>query len=299
MAILYGPHYETTWRDALILPGHDDMLESLASEVADYYKISPQAAVLRMREAWDERSETMHAEFGRRRSKEDVLDYYRLQQHGVLVSMYWHSLQPDRWALNSVAALHNVFQFAGGRRVFEFGHGVGSTGILFATHGFEVTLGDVSPAYRDFARYRLARRGLACRLVDLTQEAPSPESYDVVVSLDVIEHIPNPLPELQRLWGCLRPGGVMALGICFGKDPAMPEHVLHYRLGVLDRIRALGLERVPATPLLVYYKREISATRKAFYRFQDFWVALVEDLNALGVPLVWRLARTAVPPPFE
>jgi hypothetical protein len=32
------------------------------------------------------------------------------------------------------------------------------------------------------------------------------------------------------------------------------------------------------------------------YRIQDFGMAMVEDLNAMGVPLVWRLTRTAVPP---
>lgn len=240
----------------------------------------------------------MKASFGARRTKAEILEYYQEQQHGILVSMYWHSLVPDRWALNSVAALQNVVQFGEGNRVFEFGHGVGSTAVLFLRNGYDLTIGDVSTGYRDFARFRLARRGLNAEFVDLTQAAPAQESFDVVVSLDVIEHIPDPLPELKRLWRALRPGGVMALGICFGKDPSMPEHVLHYRLGVLDRIRSLGMERVPATPLLVYYKRDLSRARRAFYRFQDFFEALVEDLNALGVPLVWRLARTAVPPPF-
>jgi SAM-dependent methyltransferase len=296
VARLYGPFFEKAWRDALILPGLESLPESHASEVASYFRISPEEARTRMADAWNRRTELQLAGLQKRQTKSEIRDYYVEQEHGVLASMYWHTLLPDRWALHSVAALQHAKQFAEGKRVFEFGHGVGSTGLLFSAHGFEVTLGDVSRAYRDFAGHRFRTRQRDVRFLDLVQESPEAETYDVVVSLDVIEHIPNPMPELQKLWRCLKPGGVMILGICFGRDPSQPEHILHYRLGVLDRIRSLGLERVPTSALLVYYKRELSAARKMLYRAQDIGMALVEDLNAAGLPLLWRLTRTAVPP---
>jgi 2-polyprenyl-3-methyl-5-hydroxy-6-metoxy-1,4-benzoquinol methylase len=297
MAHLYGPFFEKVWRDALILPGFENLVDSHASEVASYFRISTAEARARMQEAWDNRADQQNARLSGRHTKNAIREYYVEQQHGVFASMYWHSLMPDRWALHSVAALQYMMQFAEGRRVFEFGHGVGSSAILFSAHGFEVVLGDVSRAYRDFAGDRLRARQRDVRFLDLVHETPEPESYDVVVSLDVLEHIPNPIPELQTLWRCLKPGGVMILGICFGRDPNQPEHLLHHRFGVLDRIRPLGLERIPTPSLFVYYKRALSGARKMLYRFQDMGLALLADLNAAGVPLVWRLTHTAMSPP--
>ncbi len=34
MAKLYGPMYAEIWRQALCLPGYDDLFESLAAEIA-------------------------------------------------------------------------------------------------------------------------------------------------------------------------------------------------------------------------------------------------------------------------
>ncbi|MCX2831664.1 class I SAM-dependent methyltransferase [Microbulbifer thermotolerans] len=35
--------------------------------------------------------------------------------------------------------------------------------------------------------------------------------YDFIVSTEVVEHLASPGAELQRLWGCLKPGGLLAL----------------------------------------------------------------------------------------
>ncbi|WP_285765282.1 class I SAM-dependent methyltransferase [Biformimicrobium ophioploci] len=37
------------------------------------------------------------------------------------------------------------------------------------------------------------------------------EQYDFICATEVLEHLHNPEDELTRLWGCLKPGGVMAI----------------------------------------------------------------------------------------
>jgi ubiquinone/menaquinone biosynthesis C-methylase UbiE len=295
MAQLYGPFYQQIWRQALCLPGRTDLFESLAAEAAGYFGISEEDAQRRMVEVWKNRRSLMEASLPRGPG-EDLRSYYSSQEYGIWTSLYWHSLRPDRFALHSVAALHALQQYVDGPKVFEFGHGIGSTGILLAREGLQVTLGDVSASYRAFAAHRWRLRGFeeSC-FFDLLLDVPEPETYDAVVSLDVLEHIPNCFTELVKLWRCLKYGGLLVLNIAFGKDPNNPEHLLAWRTGILDRIRALGMERIPAPSLLLFYKRDLGKARRLLYRFQDLPHALLQDVWARW-PKLQRLTSIYCPP---
>jgi len=295
MAVLYGPCFRSIWTRALCLPGLEDLFESLVVELADFLGVTGDEAKARMESAWQNRAESARARLPADKDGASLRTYYSVQEHGLLVSSYWHSLRPDSWALHSVAALRDCMQFAEGNRVFEFGHGIGSTGLLFTAHGYEMTMGDVSPIYRDFARYRFRRRGLNADFIDVSSDEPPQATFDAVVSLDVLEHIPTPIQELRRLHAALRPGGVLVLNVVFGRDPSNPEHILHRRIGVLDRFRGIGFERLPST-LLTYYKRPLGLARKALYRLQDVLDAASLDLATRRMPLLWRLIHIMVPP---
>jgi 2-polyprenyl-3-methyl-5-hydroxy-6-metoxy-1,4-benzoquinol methylase len=279
VASLYGPLYEGIWRESLLLPGQHELFASLASEYAAAYGLSQEDAERELELAWREEADRSRATFPAHVSNEELAAYYSAAD-GIPVALYWHSLRPDRYALHSVAALHAVQQFAEGPRVYEHGHGVGSTAILFERHGLETTLGDVSSAYRDFARTRLEARRLPARFVDLTEQQPEEGAFDAVVSLDVLEHVPDPVGEVRRLRALLRPGGLLALNVAFGRNPATPEHLIARRLGFVDRVRSLGFERIASPSLLVFYRRPLSRARSLLYRVQDAPAALAEDARA-------------------
>src|SRR6266852_8358109 len=77
MAALYGPHYERIWRDALLLPGHHDLLASLASEVADHVGEDVDATVDRMRSAFLGRGELAARRFpGATPDASRLVEYY-------------------------------------------------------------------------------------------------------------------------------------------------------------------------------------------------------------------------------
>jgi SAM-dependent methyltransferase len=295
VAQLYGPHYQRIWHDALLLPGHSRLRESLAAEFGSYRGASPDEAWDLMERAWADADRIAGAEFPAAPSAASLREYYATQVNGLAAGLYWHSLVPDRWALHSVAALHAAQQLADGHRVFEFGHGAGSTAILFARHGFALTLGDVNDGYRDLTRHRLALRGLTAEFVDLRTSLPQPGAFDVAVSLDVLEHLWDPMGAMRTLWMSLREGGVLILNIAFGRHAHHPEHRLRWRTGVLDRIRSVGFERVPNPSLLVYYKRALSRPRRFLYRAQDLLDALVADACSVA-PRLQVLARIARAP---
>ncbi len=292
MTRLYGPHYERLWRDALLLPGHDDLLASLATEVAAFDGDGVEETTVRMEQAFAERAAFQRANFPS--DPEQALAYYA-DRNGIYVSAYWHSLRADRYVLHAVAGLHAAQQLATGDRVIEFGHGIGSAALLFRQHGFDVTAGDVGTTYRDFARARFEARGLEIPLVALEREEAPAQSFDAIVSFDVIEHVPRPLEAIVRLRDWLAPDGVLIMNVAVGLDPATPEHLIPRRLGFEDRIRSLGFERVPHPSLLVLYRRDHSRSRRALYRAQDTVVAARDDVVA-RYPVAGPLLKPSRPP---
>jgi SAM-dependent methyltransferase len=297
VANTYGPLLERVWRDALLLPGHVDLLRSLATEVGEFLGLSEDEAVAAMREAWDRRPQESRERFPSVVNEATLAEFYNDSSRSMLVSAYWHSLRPDRYALHSVAALHATQMYASGDRVFEVGHGIGSSAVLFARHGLQLTIGDVSDTYIAFARRRLAKRRLEVRSLDLRSEYPTEGSQDAIVCLDVLEHVLDPLQLVRTMVGALREDGLLVLNIAFGKDADTPEHLLHRRLGFLDRMRSLGLDPIPHPTLDLFWRRQPAKWEVPLRRVQDGAVASGRDVAA-RYPRVGRLLRRSVLPPL-
>lgn len=297
MAVTYGAHLKRIWSDALTLPGYNSLVESTAAEVATFVNRPPEEALELMERAWNERSTQMHAAVPRHKAAVALTEYYAMQDAGVLTSAYWHTLLPDNYALHSVSGLQCLQHFAEGNRVFEFGHGIGSAAILLASNGFQVTAGDISEHYRSFARQRVSERNLDVAFIDLLHERPTVDGFDAIVSFDVLEHLPDPVAQIAEMREWLRPGGLLVLNIAFGRDPSNPEHIQPYRLGVMNKIRALGFERISWPTLQVFYKSSVPRARGALYRAIDSVEAARDDATHL-VPRLQRVLRSSGNPPL-
>lgn len=100
-----------------------------------------------------------------------------------------------------------------GERVLSSGCGFGGSLLAYHDHGATVKVGvEVDPTYARLAGLRVA--GLEGAAVVLTEGVDLPfddASFDVVESLDVIEHTPDPSRYLSELVRVLAPGGVVLL----------------------------------------------------------------------------------------
>jgi SAM-dependent methyltransferase len=99
-----------------------------------------------------------------------------------------------------------------GRRVLEIGCGRGGFSRYLVSRGADVVAADFSPAAVGFAAQQLTGARSAQAIVADIEAIPfERDSFGVVISLDTIEHVPNPARAVAELVRVLRPGGTLVL----------------------------------------------------------------------------------------
>jgi len=138
--------FRSVWRQALLLEGYTDLQESLLSELSRYLGCADLAQIRRRcQDAVKTIKEGWHEQTNRVTDRAAVEEFYYHNQAMLYELMWWHSLGEDTDPLGYVSALRFAQQH-GCRSYLDFGAGVGAGGILFARHGFEVNLADISSA---------------------------------------------------------------------------------------------------------------------------------------------------------
>lgn len=235
--------YRRTWEQALILEGQRDLPASLLSELARYANCDDIAEIQRrceqavagVKQEWEEKVQAV--------DRQAIERFYDESQAMPYELMWWHTLSFDLSPLAYLLALHFAQQ-QGCRRYLDFGAGVGSGGILFARHGFQVTLADISSSLLRFSAWRLGIRQLPAQYIDLkVSELPS-QAFDVITAMDVFEHLSDPVEAVEKLWQALRPGGFLYGRIAAEPDEDRPQHIVQDFGPTFERMQKLGLVEV-------------------------------------------------------
>jgi len=74
--------------------------------------------------------------------------------------------------------------------------------------GFEVTFADISDIALGFTKWRVKKRKLKARFIDLKKEKLPKNSFDFVVSIDVLEHIVDYKKTLKEIFESLEKEGL-------------------------------------------------------------------------------------------
>jgi len=126
------------------------------------------------------------------------------------------------------------------RRILDFGCGTGGNTEFFSTwENVEVDGVDVNAR----AVALCHERGLSqVRQIPFEGWSPEPETYDLAVAFDVMEHIEFPERPLQAIWRGVKPGGAVLITI-----PACPSlwsghdvSLHHFRRYTPDTLRELA-----------------------------------------------------------
>jgi 2-polyprenyl-3-methyl-5-hydroxy-6-metoxy-1,4-benzoquinol methylase len=235
--------YRQTWERALILDGHQDLRESLLAELGRYTQCEDIAevrrrcerAVVSLKREWEDKVQPA--------DHQSIERFYDESQAMLYELMWWHTLGEDVSPLAYVLALHFAQQH-GCQRYLDFGAGVGSGGILFARHGLQATLADISSSLLRFSAWRLGLRKLPAHYIDLKLSGLPSQAFDVITAMDVFEHLSDPVEAIEQLWKALKPGGFLYARISAEPDEERPQHIVEDFEPTFERMRALGLVEV-------------------------------------------------------
>lgn len=133
-----------------------------------------------------------------------------------------------------------------GRRMLDYGCGIGVMAMKFAEAGLDVTACDVNGPSIGFLKHRVAARGWDTKLhvVEPDMALHPAEPYDLITCFHVLEHVATPRELLAALVTCLRPGGLFCGVAPFDMIyDEFPEHIEAHRHLRLDSLcEEAGLE---------------------------------------------------------
>jgi SAM-dependent methyltransferase len=224
------------WREALLLPGHEDLARSLATELAEYAGGSVAETLAVMADAQRLFAERWNREKPAAGGTAAVTAFYNRDLLEAYELSNWHAGGQGAVPLvYPVAALW--LKGRGARRVLDYGSGIGSGALVLARAGLQPDLADIARPLLGYASARLRRRGIDHRAIDLNVETPPPETYDAICCLDVLEHVPDPLRVMAGMTRSLKLGGALLCNLPGADDGHHPMHITAFRDRTLFMLR--------------------------------------------------------------
>jgi SAM-dependent methyltransferase len=161
-------------------------------------------------------------------------------------------------------------KYPDGARVLCYGDGLGYDSLYLAQAGHDVTYFEVSDRCRQFASAIFQRAGTPVRSLD-SPTALEQESFDAVVCLDVLEHVPDPSLLVGELARRIRGGGYLLV------------HAPFYYVA-------------PPVATHLHSNRRYSGDLRLYAAHDLFPVAGELFWNPLALRKTARSARAAIPP---
>jgi 2-polyprenyl-3-methyl-5-hydroxy-6-metoxy-1,4-benzoquinol methylase len=108
-------------------------------------------------------------------------------------------------------ALFPFLESQKGKKCLDYGSGVASHTILLAELGNDISILDVEGPAADFAVKRIISRGHTLSAVYNPSSKLPRKKFDVILNVECLEHVPDPMKVMMDMYESLRVGGQMYL----------------------------------------------------------------------------------------
>ncbi len=201
-----------------------DIAAALPAHLAEFLGI-PEAEVARRTAASREERNRRWIEAAPRSEADRNRLYASLGDLDLLKYAEWHRTDVEKHAIHD-EALRTAL--AGSTPVLDCGGGIGDTTLLFAANGIPATYVDFPGVCSDFARFRWRNFGCAHLVTPLTPQdfwSSATARFALILSIDVLEHLENPVRHADRYRRLLAPRGHLFVTAHFRHSERNPDHL--------------------------------------------------------------------------
>jgi 2-polyprenyl-3-methyl-5-hydroxy-6-metoxy-1,4-benzoquinol methylase len=157
---------------------------------------------------------------------ERITAFYKQTTNYIYELAEWHLFVPSK--RESDLALIDEMRAKRPKNILDFGGGVGLIALPLARAGFDVTLADLDSTTLRFAMFRAERRNVRLKIWKSDVEpAPPDAKYDVIMCLDVLEHLPKDILHDvdDKLVKLKHAGTRVIISAPFGRTAVHPMHL--------------------------------------------------------------------------
>lgn len=180
-------------------------------------------------------------------------EWYRLFPKERVARQIWYNASPHKRQMTEL--ILNAVNHTRPLSILDFGCGIGVPAFTFAQKGHNVMALDVQgTGTLEFLKWRMRKHGLEMTIHESTSGVPhlGGSLFDVIVAMDVLEHLPEWRRVLRELVAHLRPGGALFCNNAILDDP---HHAEHYDLTPKAFQIAAAEEDLVAANQITYLRR--------------------------------------------
>jgi len=231
------------WVDALSQDGLS-LKETLIRENMDYLTWDREQVL----SCWGEKgTEKIKQKWEREKPKteKEIQDYYNTLKLYIPELSSWHALSKNI-ALMKIIDFLLLCKKRKKESFLDYGGGIGSNVIFFNHYGFKATYADISDEMLNYAKWRVKRHKKTAEFIDLKEKTLSDNKFDCVTSIEVLEHLTDPLSAMETIHQSLKFGGLVLITTPFFKDEERPQHLVH-DMEIADKFIDLGFKTLSVT----------------------------------------------------
>lgn len=192
----------------------DAIVGDLLKDIAEWSEEDP-GDVRRMVE---QGQQDTHRLFREKPANETEAEWYQREDVGLA-----YICDLANWHLRGAGVPSTYASDLAGKRVLDYGCGIGTFALQAARAGADVVCFEPNPVMREFLAWRAEKHGLS---VTITGNRPDDETFEAIVCWHVFEHLEEPEADLDAMLAMLREDGVAIFDDGFD-DQHTPQHHSH------------------------------------------------------------------------